>query len=77
LNTLFDTLNGCYQICGPNAFNRYGFDEQVPTRVYVYNNRDWGDRRIGSIALTLIEIADRRLSDIETIKTAEGSKAVY
>jgi hypothetical protein len=28
-----------YQICGPNAFNRYGFDEQVPTRIYAYNNR--------------------------------------
>jgi predicted transcriptional regulator of viral defense system len=48
LNTLFDAQNGRYQICGPNAFNRYGFDEQVATRVYVYNNREWGDRRIGS-----------------------------
>jgi hypothetical protein len=38
LNTLFDAINGRYQICGPNAFNRYDFDEQVPTRVYVYNN---------------------------------------
>ena len=77
LNTLFDAINGRYQICGPNAFNRYGFDEQVPTRVYVYNNRDWGDRRIGSVALTLIKVADRRLGDIETIETAEGSKTVY
>ena len=77
LNTLFDSINGRYQICGPNAFNRYGFDEQVPTRVYVYNNRDWGDRRIGSVALTLIKVADRRLGDIETIETAEGSKTVY
>ena len=25
---------GTYQICGPNTFSRYGFDEQVPTRVY-------------------------------------------
>jgi len=49
----------------------------VPTRVYVYINREWGDRRIGSIAVTLIEIADRPPGDIETIKTAEGSKAVY
>jgi predicted transcriptional regulator of viral defense system len=77
LNTLFDALGGRYQICGTNAFNRYGFDEQVPTRVYVYNNREWGDRRIGSIALTLIKVADRRLGDIETIETAEGSKMVY
>jgi len=77
LNTLFDAQNGRYQICGPNAFNRYGFDEQVPTRVYVYNNREWGDRRIGSVALTLIKVADKRLGDTETIETAEGSKTIY
>ena len=39
LDTLMQDRKGRYQICGPNAFNRYGFDEQVPTRVYVYNNR--------------------------------------
>jgi len=77
LNTLFDAQKGRYQICGPNAFNRYGFDEQVPTRVYVYNNREWGDRRIGSVALTLIKVADERLGDIETMETAEGSKTIY
>lgn len=77
LNTLFDAQKGRYQICGPNAFNRYDFDEQVPTRVYVYNNREWGDRRIGSVALTLIKVADERLGDIETMETAEGSKTIY
>ena len=77
LNTLLDAQKGRYQICGPNAFNRYGLDEQVPTRVYAYNNREWGDRRIGSVALTLIKVADDRLGDIDTIETAEGSKAVY
>ncbi len=34
LNVLMEDRQGHYQICGPNAFNRYGFDEQVPTRVY-------------------------------------------
>jgi predicted transcriptional regulator of viral defense system len=77
LNTLFDAQKGRYQICGPNAFNRYGLDEQMPTRVYAYNNREWGDRRIGSVALTLIKVAGERLGDIDTIETAEGSKTVY
>jgi predicted transcriptional regulator of viral defense system len=77
LNALFDAQKGRYQICGPNAFNRYGFDEQVPTRVYAYNNREWGDRRIGSVSLTLIKVADERLGDTETMETAEGSKTVY
>ncbi|TDI38256.1 MAG: hypothetical protein E2P02_21005 [Acidobacteria bacterium] len=29
-----------------NAFNRYGFDEQMPNRIYAYNNRISGDRSI-------------------------------
>jgi len=77
LNALFDAQKGRYQICGPNAFNRYGFDEQIPTRVYVYNNREWGDRRIGSVALTLIKVADKRLGDTEVVQTSDGSKVVY
>jgi predicted transcriptional regulator of viral defense system len=77
LNTLFEAQDGRYQICGPNAFNRYGFDEQVPSRIYVYNNREWGDRRIGAVALTLVKVADKRLGDTETVQTADGSKVVY
>lgn len=77
LNALIDAQKGRYQVCGPNAFNRYGFDEQVPTRVYVYNNREWGERRIGSVALTLIKVADRRLGDTEEVKTTEGSRVIY
>lgn len=77
LNTLFDVQKGRYQICGPNAFNRYGFDEQIPTRVYAYNNRESGDRRIGSVDLTLIKVADERLGDIDKMQTAEGSETVY
>src|SRR3970282_1520586 len=55
LNTLMEDQEGRYQICGPNAFSRYGFDEQVPARVYAYNNRLSGDRRIGAVAVTLIK----------------------
>src|SRR5712692_7247439 len=32
LNALMQDKEGKYQICGPNAFNRYGYDEQVPNR---------------------------------------------
>jgi hypothetical protein len=74
LSALFDAQKGRYQICGPNAFNRYGFDEQIPTRVYAYNNREWGDRRIGSVDLTLIKVADKRLGDVETVETTEVQK---
>ena len=77
LNTLMEDRRGRYQICGPNAFNRYGFDEQVPTRVYAYNNRISGERTIGAITLTLIKVADERLGDTEEVKTPEGLTAVY
>jgi len=72
-----DDQRGRYQICGPNAFNRYGFDEQVPTRVYAYNNRLSQERTIGSVALSLIKVADNRLGSTEKVKTAEGLIAVY
>jgi predicted transcriptional regulator of viral defense system len=77
LNTLMEDSKAKYQICGPNAFSRYGFDEQVPTRIYAYNNRISGDRNIGSVALTLIEVADERLGGTEVAQTAEGWNAVY
>lgn len=76
LNTLMEDQEGRYQICGPNAFNRYGFDEQIPTRVYAYNNRLSGERTIGSVEMTLIEVADARLGGTEEAKTAEG-KVMY
>ena len=77
LNTLMADRGGRYQICGPNAFNRYGFDEQVPTRVYAYNNRISGERSIGSVRLTLIKVADARLGGTEEVKTSEGPVSVY
>lgn len=77
LNTLMDGQRGRYQICGPNAFNRYGFDDQIPNRVYAYNNRISGERTIGAVALTLIKVSDERLGDTEEIQTAEGQTAVY
>ena len=77
LNTLMDDQEGRYQICGPNTFNRYGFDNQVPTRVYAYNNRLSGDRRIGSVAITLIKVADERLGSTEEVKTPGALTAVY
>lgn len=77
LNTFMDDVKGRYQICGPNAFNRYGFDEQVPARVYAYNNRVSGERSIGAVRLTLIKVADERLGATEEVATRNGLRAVY
>jgi predicted transcriptional regulator of viral defense system len=77
LSTLLDDQKGRYQICGPNTFNRYGLDNQVPNRVYAYNNRISGDRTIGAVALTLIKVADERLGDVEEVRTTNGLTATY
>lgn len=77
LNTLMDDRAARYQICGPNAFSRYGFDEQVPTRLFAYNNRLSGERMIGAVALTLIKTADARLGDTEEVRTSDGLSLIY
>lgn len=77
LNTLMRDRGARYQICGPNAFNRYGFSEQVPSRLYVYNDRISGRRTVGSVELTLVKVAPWRLGAVEVVRTLEGERAVY
>jgi len=77
LNTLMKDKGGRYQVCGPTAFNRYGLDQQVPTRIYAYNNQISGERRIGSVTLMLIKVSDERLGSTEEVETAEGQRMIY
>ena len=77
LNALMADAKGRYQICGANSFNRYGFDDQIPNRIYAYNNWISGERKIGAVELILIKVADRRLGDTETVKMPDGEKAAY
>jgi predicted transcriptional regulator of viral defense system len=77
LTTLIEDRGGRYQICGPSAFSRYGWDDQIPNRLYAYNNRIWGERKIGSAAMTLIKLTDERLGETEIVETPEGIEAVY
>jgi predicted transcriptional regulator of viral defense system len=77
LNTLMRDRGARYQICGPNAFNRYGLVDQVPARIYAYNDRISGRRAIGSVELTLIKVAPARLGATESARTAEGETAIY
>lgn len=77
LLTLMKDCGGSYQISGPNAFQRYGWTEQIPNRLYAYNNRISGDRQIGPVSLTLIEVADDRLGETETVRTPDGLDIVY
>jgi len=77
LTTLVGDRGGRFQICGPNAFNRYGFSEQIPARVYAYNNRLSGQRTVGSVTLMLIKVCTDRLGETETVRNAEGVETLY
>ena len=77
LRTLIADRDGAYQICGPNAFCRYGWIGQVPNRTYVYNNRISGQRKIASVAFSLIKVADGRLGATESAQTPGGIRLVY
>jgi len=76
LEKLMEVLNGRYQISGPNAFNYYGFSDQIPNRVYVYNNRIYGERRIGSLQFSFIKTDNNRLGGTIVFKTGAGSKGI-
>lgn len=77
IDALIEDKNGRYQVCGPNAFNLYGFDEQIPSRLYVYNNRLSGQRTIGTVAVTLIKVDDDRLGSTQKVRAASGQTLVY
>ena len=72
LSTLMIDKKSQYQLCGPNTFYRYRWTDQVPNRLYVYNNRLSGTRKIGPVTLTLIKVYDERLGSMETVTTSEG-----
>ena len=77
LTTLIEDQGGRYQVGGPSAFYRYGWDDQIPNRLYAYNNRISGERKIGSVAMTLIKLAGKRLGETEVVKTPDGIDMVY
>jgi predicted transcriptional regulator of viral defense system len=77
LQKLMEEEKGRYQICGPPAFNFYGFDDQVPSVTYLYNNRISGKRLIGSLAFQFIKVADERLGAINAVRTREDIEMIY
>ena len=74
---LMSDCGGRYQVSGPNAFVRYGWETQVPTEVCVYNNRLSGQRTIGSTRLRLIRVEPQRLGGTELIRMPGGDTLVF
>jgi predicted transcriptional regulator of viral defense system len=76
LSKLMDVLKGTYQISGPNAFNFHGFDDQVPNRIYVYNDRIFGEKEIGGTDFVFIKTDAKRLGSTKNLKTPDDIDTV-
>jgi predicted transcriptional regulator of viral defense system len=76
LSKLMEVIKGRYQISGPSAFNFYGFDDQVPNRIYVYNDRIFGEKEIGGTDFVFIKTDIKRLGSTKNLKTPDGIDAV-
>ncbi|HAI10741.1 MAG TPA: hypothetical protein DCM28_03495 [Phycisphaerales bacterium] len=77
INTLLSDRQAKYQITGPNAFNYYGFDEQIPVRYFIYNDVISGQRQVGKLAMTLIKLTPDRLGSTEDVKMPSGQTMIY
>ena len=77
LALLMEDRKARYQISGPRAFNFYGFDDQIPNWIVVYNDRISGERKIGKLRYIFIEIATSRLGDVHSFRAGDGAPAIY
>ena len=76
LARLMEVLKGQYQISGPSAFNFHGFDDQVPNRIFVYNDRLFGEKEVGGTDFVFIKTSTKRLGSTKNLKTPDGMDAV-
>jgi predicted transcriptional regulator of viral defense system len=77
LHKLMEEQDGKYQICGPTAFNFYGFDNQISNVTYAYNNRISGSRTIGNLEFQFIKIVDARLGAAKSFRARNGGEINY
>jgi predicted transcriptional regulator of viral defense system len=77
LRKLMEEQDGKYQICGPTAFNFYGFDNQISNVTYAYNNRISGKRTIGNLEFQFIKILDTRLGAANSFRTRNRGEIIY
>ena len=76
LARLMEVMKGQYQISGPSAFHFHGFDDQVPNRIFVYNDRLFGEKEVGGTDLVFIKTSAKRLGSTKNLKTPDGMDAV-
>lgn len=77
LQALITDLGGQYQLCGAITFQRYGWDDQIPQRLSVYNTLYSGEKQVGAARLNLIKVATKRIGATVTSRSMDGSELVW
>lgn len=76
LEKLFEGLEGRYQLCGPECFNFYGFDEQIPNMWHVYNNKISGIRSIAERSRVFFKVAVSCRCRIRLVEVSKPSESL-
>ena len=58
--TLMEDAGASYQIGGAIAFHQYGFDDQVPNEITVYNDKISRRSTMGGLRFTFIKVPSKR-----------------
>ena len=74
---LMKYYNAKYMISGPTAIYYYGYTTQIPNRIYVYNDKIYGDRQIGGSSFVFMKTSAKRLKAAKIIKRYDGTEVPY
>jgi len=66
-----------YMLSGPTAIYYYNYTTQISNRIYVYNDKIYGDRQIGGSSFVFMKTSSKRLKGAEFIITNKGFKVPY
>lgn len=77
LTQLMNAHQVSYQVTGLCAFHRYGFSEQVPNRITVYNTKFSGEKIIGQTGCDFIKVDSHRLGHTDSKITIDKTPVVY
>lgn len=77
LEYLMKEYGAYYMVSGPTAMYYYGYTEQIPNKIYVYNDQIYGEKQIGSKSFVFMKTAANRLKGAELVKMNDGSKIPF
>lgn len=74
---LMNYYDAKYIISGPTVIYYYGYTTQIPNRVYVYNDKIYGDKQIGGSSFVFMKTSTKRLKGVVIVTMNDGTKVPY